>query len=125
LRSLSEVELDFDLEAIGFEVGEIDLLIEGLAPETEDEADPADALSETESEVSVTREGDLWLLDRHRILSGNSLDKDAYAALMQNRSAAMVFADPPYNVPIVGHATGLGEIQRKNFRMASGEMSGC
>ena len=30
LKILSELELDFDLEAIGFEVPEIDLLIDGL-----------------------------------------------------------------------------------------------
>jgi hypothetical protein len=31
LKFLSELELDFDLEAIGFEVPEIDLLIDGLS----------------------------------------------------------------------------------------------
>lgn len=123
LKALAEVDLNFDIEVTGFEIAEIDLLIEGLALETEDDADPADDLPETASKVPVTREGDLWLLDRHRVLSGNSLDENTYAALMENRSAAMVFADPPYNVPIAGHATGLGEIQHKNFRMASGEMS--
>jgi hypothetical protein len=30
LKILSELELDFDLETIGFEVPEIDLLIDGL-----------------------------------------------------------------------------------------------
>jgi DNA modification methylase len=42
---------------------------------------------------------------------------------MENRRAAMVFIDPPYNVRIVGHATGLGAIKHANFKMASGEMS--
>jgi hypothetical protein len=123
LRFLSETELDFDLEATGFEVGEIDLLIEGLAPETVGGIDPADVLPEPASKIPVTREGDLWLLDTHRIFSGNSLDKNAYEALMAGRRAAVVFADAPYNVPITGHATGLGAIQHENFRMASGELS--
>jgi DNA modification methylase len=35
----------------------------------------------------------------------------------------MIFTDPPYNVPIAGHATGLGRIQHRDFEMASGEMS--
>jgi len=35
----------------------------------------------------------------------------------------MIFADPPYNVPIDGHATGLGRIQHREFEMASGEMT--
>ena len=34
----------------------------------------------------------------------------------------MVFTDPPYNVPIEGHASGLGTIHHRPFPMASGEM---
>jgi DNA modification methylase len=41
----------------------------------------------------------------------------------QHERATLVFADPPYNVRIAGHVGGLGSIQHKNFRMASGEMS--
>jgi DNA modification methylase len=35
----------------------------------------------------------------------------------------MVFTDPPYNVPIHGHASGLGAIHHREFAMASGEMN--
>jgi DNA modification methylase len=42
---------------------------------------------------------------------------------MDGKRASMVFTDPPFNVRIDGHATGLGAIHHKNFRMASGEMS--
>ena len=34
----------------------------------------------------------------------------------------MVFTDPPYNVQIDGHASGLGAIHHRPFPMASGEM---
>jgi DNA modification methylase len=34
----------------------------------------------------------------------------------------MVFIDPPYNVPIDGHASGLGAVHHRSFPMASGEM---
>lgn len=34
-----------------------------------------------------------------------------------------MFTDPPYNVPIAGHAGGKGKIQHKNFAMVSGEMN--
>jgi hypothetical protein len=33
-----------------------------------------------------------------------------------------VFTDPPYNVPIDGHATGLGAIRHGPFPMACEEM---
>ena len=35
----------------------------------------------------------------------------------------MIFADPPYNVPIAGHVSGLGKVQHREFAMASGEMT--
>ena len=58
LRELCDVELDFDLEATGFEVGEIDVLIEGASPEVKGNSDPADELPENRS-IGVTRAGDL------------------------------------------------------------------
>jgi len=42
---------------------------------------------------------------------------------MGEERAAMIFTDPPYNVPIDGHASGLGAIQHRPFPMASGEMN--
>ena len=38
---------------------------------------------------------------------------------MAAERAAMVFTDPPYNVPIDGHATGLGKIHHRSFAMAT------
>jgi DNA modification methylase len=122
-KSLAKVELDFSLDAIGFEAAEIDLLIEGVEPVIEGGSDPADALPENENTVQVSQNGDLWLLGRHRILCGNSLNAGSYVALMEKRRAAMVFTEPPYNVKIAGHATGLGIIQHRNFQMAACEMS--
>ena len=34
-----------------------------------------------------------------------------------------MFADPPYNVPIEGHVSGLGAVKHGDFAMASGELS--
>src|SRR6516225_11496288 len=44
LKELSELDLDFSLEVTGFEMGEIDLRIEGLNSLTEGGDDPADSL---------------------------------------------------------------------------------
>src|SRR5712692_9248422 len=82
LKQLSELELDFDLEASGFEMGEIDLRIEGLSAEPEED-DPADAQPESSSSSPVTRPGDLWLLDAHRVYCASALEESSYAALMQ------------------------------------------
>ena len=70
----------------------------------------------------VSKIGDLWLLRRHRVLCGNALYPEPFATLMGEERAAMVFTDPPYNVPIEGHASGLGAIHHRPFPMGSGEM---
>ena len=122
LKDLSLLGLDFSLEVTGFEMGEIDLRIASLEDLPEPDDDPADAVPELPAGPPVSKIGDLWLLGRHRILCGNALDAAAFAALMGEERAAMVFTDPPYNVPIDGHASGLGAIHHRPFPMASGEM---
>jgi DNA modification methylase len=123
LRDLLLVELDFELEAIGFDMPEIDLRIESLQAETGQGPDPADTFAPPAAGPAVTRPGDLWLLGRHRLVCGDALDPAAYTQLMGAEKAAMVFTDPPYNVPIAGHVSGLGAVQHREFAMAVGEMS--
>ena len=120
LKHLAELELDFSLEATGFAMAEIDLRIEGLQLAAQPASDTADALPATGPAVS--RAGDLWLLDRHRVLCGSALDEAAYAELAGQARAAMAFTDPPYNVPIAGNVSGLGRIKHRDFMMAAGEM---
>jgi DNA modification methylase len=121
LRDLSIENLGFDLEVVGFDMGEIDLRIEGLESESP-ETDAADEIPEPLVEV-VTRPGEVWQLGPHRLLCGNALEESAFAQLLDGRKAGVVFIDPPYNVRIDGHAGGLGKTHHREFAMASGEMS--
>jgi DNA modification methylase len=123
LRDLAAVELDFDLEATGFSMGEIDLRIEGLSVSTGNGPDPADQLPEIADQPPVSRSGDLWQLGRHRILCGDALEPGSFDALMQGVRAQVVFTDPPYNVPIAGFVSGKGRVRHREFPMASGEMT--
>ena len=122
LKDLSLIGLDFSLELTGFEMAEIDLRILSLDDTPEPADDPADAVPEASAGPAISKLGDAWMLGRHRVLCGNTLDTDAFAALIGAERAAMVFTDPPYNVPIDGHASGLGAIHHRPFPMASGEM---
>jgi DNA modification methylase len=122
-RDLASVELDFDLEATGFSMGEIDLRIEGLSVTTAGNPDPADEQPSTLDQPRVSRPGDLWELGRHRLLCGSALDPAGYETLMQKSRARLVFTDPPYNVPIDGHVSGKGRVRHREFMMASGQMS--
>jgi DNA modification methylase len=46
-----------------------------------------------------------------------------YDLLLEGKQAQMVFTDPPYNVPIHGHAGGKGAIQHREFAMGVGELN--
>ena len=120
LQALSSVDLDFDIETIGFDVGEIDLRIKSLkAKETSATEPPIPDVSG----AAVSRVGDLWLLGRHRLLCGDARNEAAHAELMGTERAAVVFSDPPYNVAIDGHVSGLGKVRHREFVMAAGEMT--
>jgi DNA modification methylase len=122
LKDLSLVGLDFSVDVIGFEMAEIDLRIASLEDVPDPADDPADAVPELPARSPLSKRGDLWLLGQHRVSCGNALDAADFVTLMGGERAGMVFTDPPYNVPIDGHVSGLGAIHHRPFPMASGEM---
>jgi DNA modification methylase len=122
LKDLSLEGLDFNIEVTGFEMGEIDLRILSLEAPTEPDDDPADTVPDAPGGPAVSKLGDAWILGRHCLLCGSALDRAALTTLLGDKRVAVVFTDPPYNVPIDGHAGGLGAIHHRPFPMASGEM---
>ncbi len=112
------IELDYEIDVIGFDTPQVDVMLAPVAAK----ADPADALPELQA-VAVTRRGDLWLLGEHRILCGDARERGDYQRLLGGELAQMVFVDPPYNVRVDGHVSGLGKVKHREFAMASGEMS--
>lgn len=70
LGVLAEADLDFDLVVIGFDAGEIDLIIEGTAPA--EPCAPEDEQLPALDETAITRPGDLWQLGAHRLLCGDA-----------------------------------------------------
>jgi DNA modification methylase len=122
LQYLTELEIDFDVTLTGFELPEIDILIGDLSLAANDN-DPADAVVEVASGPAISRPGDVWQIGNHRLICGDSTRLETYQQLLGDARAQVVFTDPPYNVPIIGHVGGLGAIQHREFAMASGEMS--
>jgi len=125
LKLLSNLDLGFDIECLGFDYGEVEQRI--LAFEGDSDADDeADDIPDPRDLPVVSRSGDLWQLgppDRaHRVFCGDSTVASSYHCLLGGRRAAMVFTDPPYNIP----ARTIGRVcanAHGNFEMASGEMS--
>lgn len=119
-QELEKLDLDFSLGITGFDMGDIDLILEGKEAKADPKANNIPFIPDNEV---VTREGDIWILGEHRIICGNSLQKETLSQLMEDKKADMVFTDPPYNVKINGHVCGAGNVQHKEFKFASGEMT--
>jgi DNA modification methylase len=114
------VDIGFDVDLTGFEPAETDLIIEGMGEESEQ---PENLVPTSLSGPVVSQPGDVWLLGKHILVCGDSTDVATYQLLMGDERADFVFTDPPYNVRIDGHVSGLGRIKHREFAMASGEMS--
>jgi hypothetical protein len=122
LAYISELDIDFDLTLTGFDTADIDILLED--PDVHGPGDEADDVPEVnDSQPTVTQPGDLWLLGKHRLLCADATKADSFNRLLAGERAQLVFVDPPYNVSINGHVSGLGAIKHREFMMASGEMS--
>lgn len=97
----NESEWDFDI--LPDELAELDLsdfsfdfgidneeeeteIVEDEAPEVDEENEP------------IAKLGDIWQLGRHRLMCGDSTDKETVELLMDGKKADMVFTDPPYGM---------------------------
>lgn len=121
LRDLVSIDPEFDVCLTGFSVSEIDGLLDGI--KVEEPGNPKDDTLPAVQELAVTRLGDLWVLGPHRLLCGSAISADDCGRLMVGDKAQFILTDPPYNVPIAGHVSGLGKTTHREFAEASGEMT--
>lgn len=114
LEQLSD--MDFDLSFTGFEMDELESLLNfDDGSETE--------VTEDEYEVELPAEpkaklGDIYQLGRHRLMCGDSTNKDDVARLMNGEKADMVFTDPPYGINVVKNnkvGADFGIAQKGNY----------
>ncbi|MFM6829063.1 MAG: site-specific DNA-methyltransferase [Novosphingobium sp.] len=110
----------YDLEITGFTAADLDFAIVEDTPraaerESVELPDPGAPV--------VSRVGDLWLAGPHRLYCGDARMAESWEALLGDDRAAMVFSDPPYNVPIDGFVSGNGRVRHREFVMGAGEMS--
>jgi DNA modification methylase len=113
------IQENLDISITGFEAVEIDTLVSDFEEST---ADPADDIqADWLSVAPVSQPKDVWQLDAHRLLCGDSRDPSNLDHLFGDEQAAMAFLDPPYNVR-VRSVVGRGRTKHREFAMASGEM---
>lgn len=91
---------DYDLSLTGFSNDEVASLTQAIANAVDDaeKGDPDDAPPVDESRPPVTKAGDVWQLGRHRLICGDSTDKETVLKLLDGEKADLVFTDPPYGM---------------------------
>lgn len=117
------IDIGFDVELTGFETPEIDLILEEFHDASRQSLTADDQIPDPSFGPPISRADDLWILGAHRLLCGDAQSAAAYAKLLGGQTADMTFTDPPYNVRIDGHVSGLGRVRHNEFAMASGEMT--
>ncbi|MEO6113653.1 MAG: DNA methyltransferase [Sphingomicrobium sp.] len=110
-------DLEIDASLTGFDTAEIELILDAGHHNMVEDIPPQ------LGGLPVCQVGDAWKLGRHRLLCGDALDGASYRLLMGRDKARLVVTDPPYNVPIGGHVSGLGGVRHREFVQGSGELS--
>lgn len=114
LRELNEAGFSMDL--LGFDTDALDALLNG-----DEEDGGAEGLTDPDEAPQppaepVCQPGQLWLMDGHRLLCGDSTSKEQLARLVGDRPVDLWLTDPPYNVAYEGKTKDALKI--KNDSMA-------
>src|SRR4051794_27235074 len=91
-----------DLKSLGFEEAEFDAVLAKLSADIR--AADEDALPDGPVQP-VSRVGDTWLMEQHRLQCNDALHPAAYSELLEDGSADMAFGDLPYNVRYLSRAS--------------------
>jgi DNA modification methylase len=113
------IDLGFEVTLSGFEIAEVDLVLDAARAKQTDDIEPP----LPPPGPPVARLGELYRLGEHLLFCGDARDPGAYAMVMGDDKAELVFTDPPYNIPIEGFVGGKGRIKPREFVVGAGELS--
>lgn len=93
---------DFDAATIGWDEADLQDLLASIdeQPESDVDAEPQVALADQLREKWDVRPGDMWTMNDHRLMCGDSTDREQVLSLMGSDQADCVFTSPPYGVGI-------------------------
>jgi DNA modification methylase len=120
---LSDIKDDISLAMLGFNVDELDALLNPT--ELTDGLTDEDAVPEVPIEPT-TKLGDIYQLGNHRLMCGDSTSINAVDKLMpDNQVANMCFTDPPYLMDFTGgiHADGSKSFNASHGAIKNDKMS--
>jgi len=94
----------WDLDKLRIEIGGIDNKEElqkygfGMEEILDTDEVEEDEFYEEPPENPISRNGDIWILGKHRVMCGDSRKEEDIQKLMDNETIKMVFTSPPYNM---------------------------
>lgn len=97
-----ELLKSFDFEALefaGFDAIEIGTLLDADKGVDDDDFDEKKELKKI-GKTPTTKLGDIITLGKHRVLCGDSTDKENLKKLLRNDKASMIYSDPVYNISV-------------------------
>ncbi len=111
---LSELkETDIDMDMTGFSFDEVGYILKDITGSKEDEFNLDETLNEIEE--PITKQGDIWVLGKHRLMCGDSTQKEDVMHLLNEQQVDMLFTDPPYNMSFNGRSGNFEIIENDNL----------
>jgi DNA modification methylase len=91
---LADLRLDpgFDMELTGFDPEELGDYLGYSDPQAGEDDTPA------VQEAAVSQLGDIWEMDKHRLICGDCTDPPVVAAVLNGAAPNLMVTDPPYGV---------------------------
>lgn len=106
-NATAKTNIVFDAELITAELSEAICEEWGVNTDKIEPEAQEDDFSGVAPKEPITVLGDLYEINEHRLLCGDSTDSDSVAKLMNGKKADMIFTDPPYGMSYGGgRATG-------------------
>lgn len=92
---------DFDVGVLGFDVPELEKLMDLEEGESDEDTEEIDAEAQVDKLDELqrqwgTKSGQLWSLGEHRVLCGDSTKSEDVSRLMAGKNVALCFTSPPY-----------------------------
>lgn len=110
---------EWDFDALSLELEELDLsgfdLDWGL-PENAGDRVVEDDPPEVDEHEQLCKPGDIWLLGEHRLICGDSTDREVIEKLFGGEEADLCVTDPPYNVDL-GNGGSQDEARKRHRRV--------
>lgn len=85
----------FDLSLTGFDALELDNYLQEKSAAPVAGLTPDDAIPEPPQDP-ITKRGDVWVMDKHRLMCGDCRDRMEVNALFAGHAVNLVFTSPPY-----------------------------